>query len=115
MHAEAFVGTAKAGNEDDVGFVGGAKVAVEEVGENSARCVESCCVRVVLLVPFVFEAGEGLGGIFSAKSEMTLGVVRVTVWLCQPRSWKLSSMLGDSLPSAYSVPATWCNSGSPVS
>lgn len=79
MDHEVFVAGGKARGEDQVGFISGAKVAGEEVGEDGSGGVEGGAVGFVLHVPFVLDAGELFGGVFSAEGEVSLSVVGLTV------------------------------------
>lgn len=55
------MGGGQLGGEEQEGFVRGARVADDEVGEDCAGGVEGRGGGLVAAVPFVFEVGEDLG------------------------------------------------------
>jgi len=75
LHTKGFVGGAEAGSEDEICFIGGTEISCQEIGKDGSGGIEGCGVGFVLGVPFVFDFGELLGGVFGTEGEMALCVV----------------------------------------
>jgi hypothetical protein len=71
-------------------------------------------VRIIGCVPGVFQVGEGFWGVFCAKDEVALCVVRFEICIEDQSEALLLELWLLDVPSANALPTTWWISGSPA-